>query len=131
MSQFTSGAILDGKALIDDPSVGNLLADLAVAVRCSQLVAYWVASMHAQGMNPEHETALVTMVMRETARKVTAAHMELMGSHAQLRPGSKWAPLDGAVEYAYRDEMFFSFAAGGFDITRNVIANRGLALPRG
>ena len=121
----------DGQALIDDPSVRNLLADLVTDVRCSQLAAYWVASMHAQGMHPQHETALVTLVMRETARKVAAAHMELMGSHAQLRPGSKGAPLDGAVEYAYRDDMFFSFAAGGFDITRNVIANRGLGLPRG
>ena len=33
-------------------------------------------------------------------------------------------------EVVYRDRLYFQFAAGGFDITRNVVAQRGLGLPR-
>ena len=120
----------NGRALIEEPTVRNTLADLAADVRTSQLVAYSVASMHTHGEQPQHETAMVTLVMRETARKITVAHMEILGAYAQLTPGSRWAPLEGRVEWEYRDAMFFHFAAGGFDITRNVIARRGLGLPR-
>ena len=45
----------------------------------------------------------------------------------------QWRSLvckDGEVEVEYRDRLYFQFAAGGFDITRNVVAQRGLGLPR-
>ena len=45
-------------------------------------------------------------------------------------PGRPWAALGGEVEIEYRDHLYFQFAAGGFDITRNVVATRGLGLPR-
>jgi hypothetical protein len=128
--QFCRETQRNGHSLMDDPAVRNLLVDLATDVRCSRLVSYWVASMQAKGMYPQHETSLVTMVMRETAMRLSAASTELMGPYAQLRPGSRWALLDGEMEHAYRNDMYFSFAAGGFDITRNVIARRGLGLPR-
>lgn len=116
--------------LIDMPTVRATLADLAADVQSTRLVAYWAASMYAQGLLPQHETSLVSLVMRETARKVSAAHLELLGPYAQLQRGSKWAPQEGEAEFHYRNDMFFSFAAGGFDITRTVIARRGLGLPR-
>lgn len=120
----------DGSPLVEDPRVRNVLSDLAADVRSAQLVSYWVASMHAKGMYPQHETSLASLHMRETARKISTAHMELLGPYAQLQRGSNQAPQDGSAEFYYRNDMFFSFAAGGSDITRNVIASRGLGLPR-
>ena len=58
------------------------------------------------------------------------AGLEMLGPFAPLRTGSPWAPLEGEVEVEYRDHLYFQFAAGGFDITRNVVATRGLGLPR-
>ena len=120
----------NGGYLIDDPQVRNTLADLAADVQAARLAAYWVASMHAQGQHPQHETSLAGLFKREAARRIQYAHMELMGPYANLWRGSKWAPQEGEVAYDYVNDMFFHFAAGGFDITRNVIAVRGLQLPR-
>ena len=120
----------NGGYLINDPRVRNMLADLAADVQTARHVAYRVASMHAQGLQPQAEATLVTLVMRETARKIETASVELMGPYANLWRGSKWAPQDGALAYNYVDHAFYQFAAGGFDISRNVIAVRGLQLPR-
>lgn len=120
----------DGRRLLDDPLVQDQLVRLAIESEAARLLSYWIASMHARGQRPQHETSLAVLYKRETARRVDAAGLDLLGAYAPLRAGSKWARLAGEVEVEYRDHLYFQFAAGGFDITRNVIAHRGLSLPR-
>ncbi len=115
---------------IDDPVVQNELVRLAIEAEGTRIMSYWLASLHARGQYPQHETSLALLVKRETARLFDEAGMELLGSYAPLRTGAPHAQLDGEIEIEYRDHLYFQFAAGGFDITRNVIATRGLGLPR-
>lgn len=121
----------DAGVLLDDPAVADRLAGLAIETDAAQLISYWVASLHAHGEQPQHESSLALLVKRETARALDVATLELLGATGVLRPGAAGAPLRGAVEREYLDHLYFHFAAGGFDITRNVIATRGLGLPRG
>lgn len=116
--------------LLDDPLVQDQLARLAIEAEAARLMSYWIASLHARGQMPQHETSLAVLVKRETARAFDVAGLELLGPYAPLEPGSRRAQLAGEVEVEYRDHLYFQFAAGGFDITRNVVAHRGLALPR-
>ena len=116
--------------LLDDPLVRDDLVRLAIEAETGKLMSYWLASLHAKGLRPQHETSLALLVKRETARRFDAAGLELLGQFAPLRAGSPAAALDGEVETEYRDHLYFQFAAGGFDITRNVVATRGLGLPR-
>jgi alkylation response protein AidB-like acyl-CoA dehydrogenase len=120
----------NGKRMIDDPVVRDELVRLAIEAECTQLTTNWLASLDARGMRPQHETSLALLVKRETSRRLDAAGLELLGPTAPLRAGSPHAPLAGEVELEYRDHLYFQFAAGGFDITRNVVAQRGLGLPR-
>jgi alkylation response protein AidB-like acyl-CoA dehydrogenase len=115
---------------LDDPLVRDALVRLAIESESTRLTTYWLASLHARGLRPQHETSLAVLVKRETSRKLDVASLELLGPFGPLRAGSPWAPMHGHVEEEYRDRMYFQFAAGGFDITRNVIAIRGLGLPR-
>lgn len=114
----------------DDPLVQAELVDLAVEAEGARVMNYWLASLHARGLMPQHETSLTVLVKRETSRLLDAAGMNLLGLHSPLRAGEPQAQLAGEVELEYRDHLYFQFAAGGFDITRNVIATRGLGLPR-
>ena len=68
---------------------------------------------------------------REAVREIDKIAVDILGPLAQLQRGDPLAPFDGEFEYNYFDRLFFHFAAGGFDISRNVIASRGLGLPRG
>jgi alkylation response protein AidB-like acyl-CoA dehydrogenase len=119
-----------GARKLDDPVTRDELVRLAIEAEGSRLTSYWLASLHARGLMPQHETSLALLVKRETARRLDAAGMEMLGSAAALRTGSPHAPLGGEIELEYRDHLYFQFAAGGFDITRNVVAQRGLGLPR-
>ena len=57
--------------------------------------------------------------------------MSILGMHGQLAPGSKYAPLRGAIENAYLWVRSATIASGTSEIQRNIIATRGLGLPRG
>lgn len=116
--------------LLDDPLVQDRLARLMTEAEAARLMSYWIASLHACGQMPQHETSLALLVKRETARAFDVAGLELLGPYAPLEPGSRRAQLDGEIEVEYRDHLYFEFAVGGFDITRNVVAHRGLGLPR-
>jgi hypothetical protein len=120
-----------GKPLIRQPWVRQRLAELSTEVEGARLLSYWVAAMQARGLRPQHETSLAVLVKRETVCALDALAVELAGPGAQLRRGEPGAAAAGEFEYAYKQHLYFSFAAGGFDITRNVIALRGLELPRG
>jgi alkylation response protein AidB-like acyl-CoA dehydrogenase len=119
-----------GHKPVDDAAVRDELVTLAVEAESARLYSYELARRHAQGEMPKHETSLSVLLKRETARLADRLGIELLGPAAQLRRTSPYAVADGALEYAHRDHTYFSFAAGGFDITRNVLATRGLGLPR-
>ncbi|MBM3526887.1 MAG: hypothetical protein FJX62_02250 [Alphaproteobacteria bacterium] len=119
-----------GERPIDDPVVQDTLVRLAIEAEGGRIMSYWLASLHARGQYPQHETSLALLVKRETARLFDEAAMDLLGPYAPLRAGAPHAQLEGEVEVEYRDHLYFQFAAGGFDITRNVVAQRGLKLPR-
>ena len=72
----------------------------------------------------------LAMEMPPVARML-AAGVNLAGLRGQLRPESKWAPLAGRLERYYLASMSYTIAAGTSEVQRNIIAMRGLGLPRG
>ncbi len=114
----------------EDAAAADLLARLAIEAEVVALSANWLDSLRKAGSEPQYETSLALIFKRETQRAIEAAAMQVFGPFAPLQAGSPYAPAGGVFEQDERDHLYYHFAAGGFDITRNVIAARGLGLPR-
>ena len=74
---------------------------------------------------------MLKMVVAETEQKFVNMAMQILGPYGQLKEGSNWTPLEGRIEWAYRSSLEQLITRGTSEILRNVIAQRGLGLPRG
>ncbi len=129
--QFAKENTRDGRPLADDPLVRRRLADLAIEIEVSRLISYNTAWMQSQDLVPNKEASMGKVFGTELQQHVSAAGMSLLGLYGQLEPGSKYAPLKGRIERSYVTSVSATIAAGTSEIQRNIIATRGLGLPRG
>ncbi|MEO6197456.1 MAG: acyl-CoA dehydrogenase family protein [Dehalococcoidia bacterium] len=112
------------------PEMRAKLAELGIELHLGRLLAYRVASMQARGQVPNAEASMSKMYGSELQQRLANTGLELMGLAGQLQ-GGRWAPLAGRLEAYYRHTAGLTIAAGTSEIQRNIIAGRGLGLPRG
>ena len=129
--QFCKENTRDGKPLSEDPLIRSRLASLAVEVETCRLMSYNVAWMQSRQMIPNKEASIVKAFGTEMVVRLYQLGMSILGLYGQLEPDSKWAPLRGRIENAYMVSAASMVAAGTSEIQRNIIATRGLGLPRG
>jgi alkylation response protein AidB-like acyl-CoA dehydrogenase len=120
----------DGRRLIDLPGVRHRLAELKIEFEVGRMLSYRVASLQAQGRIPNQEASMSKLYGSELQQRLARSAVEIMGLSGQLLPGSKWAPLAGRVAEYYLASVSTTVAAGTSEIMRNIIAIRGLGLPR-
>lgn len=116
--------------LIADSSTADALISLCIEQEAAREYLYQTAWQQAAGLRPQYETSLALLLKRQAARRGDSLGLQLLGPYSTLTYDDPAHRLDGEVEYASRDHLYYTFAAGGFDITKNVIAIRGLDLPR-
>ena len=79
---------------------------------------------------PNYEASVAKAFGAEMAQQCVQLAMELLGMRGQLVEGSKWVPFKGYVERAYLSAISRTIAGGTSEVQRNIIATRGLGLPR-
>ena len=121
----------NGRALADDPVVRNRLAELWVANEAGKSVAYNVGWMQSKGLVPNMESSISKLMGSEIAQRIYQLGVKMEGMYGVLDKGSKWAYLDGRLAWEWMDSISFTIRAGTSEIQRNIIATRGLGLPRG
>ena len=107
------------------------MADRYIECEVARLIAYNVAYMQGEGLVPNKEASMSKVFGSETVQRVTKACMEVLGMHGFLNRRDKWAPLQGRIQENWMMSFSGTIAAGTSEIQRNVIASRGLGLPRG
>jgi alkylation response protein AidB-like acyl-CoA dehydrogenase len=105
--------------------IGALAADLEVArqlqLRNSRLVE--------QGKVPIHEAAIGKVFTSELQERLGQAALDILGTGGLLSEDTPGAPL-GEMEQVLRHSIMGMIGGGTNEIQRNVIALRGLDLPR-
>ena len=121
----------NGETLAQDPLLRYRLAEMAVQVEACRLMCYNVAWMQSKGLIPNKEASISKAFGSELVQRLYGLGIQIMGPYGQLEPGSKWAPLQGRIENGWMRSFSGTVAAGTSEIQRNIIATRGLGLPRG
>ena len=105
--------------------IGALAADIEVArqfqMRNSRLVE--------QGKVPIHEAAMGKVFTSELQERLGQAALDILGTGGLLSEDSPGAPV-GEMEQVLRHAIMGMIGGGTNEIQRNVIAQRGLDLPR-
>jgi len=120
----------DGEYLTKDPVVRSKLAELAVDLDVGRTLAYRVAWMLSKNMVPNYEASMLKVFAYELSYRILRTGTQVMRHYGQLDMGSKWSPLEGRLANLYLTAPGFITAAGTHEIQRNIIAQRGLGLPR-
>ncbi len=121
----------EGRRVADDDVSRHQLAETAVEGEISRYLGYRVAWMQSQGMVPNYESSMSKAYGSELSQRNAQRGINMLGLHGQLRPKSRHAVLEGQYCQLYMSTVAATIAAGTSEIQRNVIATRGLGLPRG
>ena len=129
IERLTSIAAENPQLVENRPGIRNELADRMVEVNVGTFLAYRVATMQGQGLLPNHEASASKLFGSELGQRIARTGMHLLGMAGQLRGESSRAAIDQAQNYLYT--VSGTIAAGTSEIQRNIMATRGLGLPRG
>jgi len=127
--EYAKLTVRDGEPLFKMPLVRNRLTDLFIEAQAVRLLAYRVLSLQNSGRDVSYEVSMSRLGGSLLQQHVAGAAMDILGPLGLLDPGSKWAPLsDFRREYLY--SLGATVGAGTAEIQRNIIATRGLGLPK-
>lgn len=121
-----------GKAVCTLPRHQTLrleLADRMVEAHVARMLSLRVVALQAKGLIPNYEASVVKTYASELTQRICNTSLKALGLYATLQ-GDK-APQSGRFARGYLEALGATIAAGTSEIQRNIIAMRGLGLPRG
>ena len=119
----------DGRSLAGDRVVRHTLAELDVKLAVAKLLYERVIWMLENRQPVAAQAAMFKTFMSELGQELVRRALEVIGLPGLLRSESKRAVLRGLVAMGQQATIFHTFAAGGNELMRNVIAVRGYGLP--
>jgi alkylation response protein AidB-like acyl-CoA dehydrogenase len=128
---FVKSTSYGGRSLAKDPIVRQRIADMAIEVRASRLLAYRVIWMITKGLIPHYQASIAKVFGDEVYFKLAKTSTEIMGLYGSLAWHAPQAPMDGYMTGNYLNNLGCLFAGGTPEIQRNILATAGLGLPRG
>jgi alkylation response protein AidB-like acyl-CoA dehydrogenase len=117
-------------ALNSNPMLRYELGDRMVEVEVGRMLSYRVASMQNRGLIPNYEASLLKLYTTELNQRIAATGVNVLGLYGQLGRGSALAPNGGRNSYTWLRSVAYTIEGGTSEIQRNIVAQRGLGMPR-
>lgn len=128
--QFVKETKRDGKPLSKDTLIRNKLAQLQIEFEVGRLFAYRATVILDEGRVGNWEAAMSKAYSTAFEKHLASTAMEILGLYGQLMSESKLVPIRGMASYSYLGSKSYSLQGGTSEILKNIIALRGLGLPR-
>jgi alkylation response protein AidB-like acyl-CoA dehydrogenase len=120
----------DGTRVIDDPLVRERLATMRVHDEVARLLALRCSYVAASGGMPGVEGSMHKLWYAEAMTADAAELVDMLGAEGVLAHGEPDAPVDGWIEQLHRHAAVTTIYGGTSEVQRDIIATRGLGLPR-
>ena len=121
---------VNGRSLLDDPLVRHKLAEIAIEIEVGKYMVYRVVSQQARKEPGSIEAAVCKLYNTEMDVRLANTGIQILGLYGQLQKDSKWVQLMGRFQKSYLYAIAMMVGGGSSEIQRNIIAMRGLGLPR-
>ncbi|HXH21070.1 MAG TPA: acyl-CoA dehydrogenase family protein [Dehalococcoidia bacterium] len=114
-----------------NPLVRLELVDRLIEAEVALMLSYRVAHMQNIGMIPNHEASMCKMYSTELNQRIARTTMKMIGLYGMAwDSNSPHSPSRGQWTRGYVASVSSTIAGGTSEIQRNIIAQRGLGLPR-
>ena len=114
------------------PSVRAEIADRYVETEVGFNFSFRIISMQAAGVIPNYEASTSKMFASELNQRIARTGIKMFGLYSNMwDPDSEHTPNGARFTQDYFHLIPSTIAGGSSEIQRNIIATRGLGLPRG
>ena len=131
LTEYVRTARRDGQPLAADPVVRQRIAQLHTQAEVARVLGLkFVFDSSTGGAPPTTQASEYKLYTTEFSRRLADASMDLAGPGSQLRVRTEDAPMAGRAESTYRYTVIDTIGGGASEIQKNIIARRGLGLPK-
>ena len=106
------------------------LADRWIEALVARMMSYRVVSMQNAGLIPNHEASMCKLFTSEMGQRIAALGMKLTGMYGTIIGGAPAYSAAGRYGTGHVAAVSSTIAGGTSEIQRNIMAQRGLGLPR-
>jgi hypothetical protein len=128
--EYAKETTRSGEPLANDPLIRNELAQLAVENDVARMMAYRIAWMFGKGLHPSYEASMSMVFTSEVMRHIADVGMRLLGHYGELARDSRRTVMNARIMRMCLSSLSIGVGGGSNEIQRNIIAIRGLGLPR-
>jgi len=130
MTLLAQGINLRGRPAINDPVIRQRLVELEAKVLASEYHGYRLLTLDTRDQDPGLAGMVGKLYGTVLGYDLSKLAMDVCGDGSMLAPGDANAPAMGMFVTAYMWSLGNLIAGGAANIQRNIIAERGLGLPR-
>jgi len=128
--EYTKRTVVDGEVLANRSAVRAALTEIERDLEIARLLGYRTAALIDAGVVPNKEASMQKVFTTELQTKIASLGMTIQQLSGQLDKHDPASPFEGEIEWMYRKAPFLRFGGGTNEIQRNIVAQRGLGLPR-
>jgi alkylation response protein AidB-like acyl-CoA dehydrogenase len=130
LSALARGLSVDGRAALDSDRVRDRLGQFSAEVDALSALTYANITRLTQGHERMHDAPMAKLMFSELNLAIAAFAVELAGEAGVLVDGDPDVLDSGRWQDEWLYARAFTIAGGSSEIMRNLIAERGLGLPR-
>ncbi len=130
IGRFAREAPPGESGLGSNPGLRHELADRTIETQVEALISYRIISMQERGELPNREATIAKLYSSELDVRLAVTAMHVAGMYGQFADRQDTRGLGGRLARFYMHSTTSPIGGGTSEIQRNIIATRGLGLPR-